>query len=67
MEPVETQVLLAGLERRAGALAAEHDASLSTTFEENGIVRVDPARVEQAILALVGFVLPLLQEESEVR
>jgi PAS domain S-box-containing protein len=53
MEPMETQVLLAGLERRAGALAAEHDATLSTTFEENGTVRVDPVRVEQAILALV--------------
>jgi PAS domain S-box-containing protein len=53
MEPMETQVLLAGLERRAVALAAEHDATLSTTFEENGIVRVDPVRVEQAILALV--------------
>ena len=53
MEPVETQVLLAGLERRAGALAAEHDAILSTAFEENGIVRVDPVRVEQALLALV--------------
>ena len=53
MEPMETQVLLTGLERRAGALAAEHDATLATTFEENGIVRVDPVRVEQAILALV--------------
>jgi PAS domain S-box-containing protein len=53
MEPVETQVLLAGLERRAGALVAEHDATLSTTFEENGIVSVDPVRVEQALLALV--------------
>jgi PAS domain S-box-containing protein len=53
MEPVETQVLLAGLERRAGALAAEHDATLSTTFAENSTVRVDPVRVEQAILALV--------------
>ena len=53
MEPVETQVLLAGLERGAGALAAEHDATLSTAFEGNGLVRVDPVRVEQAILALV--------------
>jgi PAS domain S-box-containing protein len=53
MEPMETQVLLTGLERRAGALAAEHDATLATTFEENGIVRVDPVRVEQAIMALV--------------
>jgi len=53
MEPLEVKVLLAGLGRRAGALAAEHDATLSTTFEENGLVRVDPVRVEQAILALV--------------
>jgi|SRR5215212_176314 len=41
------------LDRRAGALAAEHDATLSTSFEENGLVRVDPVRVEQAILVLV--------------
>ncbi len=53
MEPVETQALLTGVERRAGALAAEHDATLHTTFEEGGVVRLDPVRVEQAILALV--------------
>jgi PAS domain S-box-containing protein len=53
MEPVEVQVLLAGLERRAGALAAEHQATLDTTLPATGLVRVDPARVEQAILALV--------------
>jgi PAS domain S-box-containing protein len=53
MEPVDVEVLLAGLERRAGALAAEHDATLDTTLLATGLVRVDPARVEQAILALV--------------
>jgi PAS domain S-box-containing protein len=53
MEPLETKVLLAGLERRAGALAAEHDATLDTTLRDTGLVRVDPVRVEQAILALV--------------
>jgi two-component system sporulation sensor kinase A len=53
MEPVEAKVLLAGLERRAGALAAEHDATLDATLLATGLVRVDPARVEQAILALV--------------
>jgi two-component system, OmpR family, sensor histidine kinase VicK len=53
MEPVETSVLLRGLARRAGSLAAEHGAALDTTLAENGLVRVDPARVEQAILALV--------------
>jgi PAS domain S-box-containing protein len=53
MEPLEVEVLLAGLERRAGALAAEHDATLSPSFEENGLVRMDPVRVEQAILVLV--------------
>lgn len=53
MEPVEAKVLLAGLERRAGALAAEHDATLDTTLLATGLVRVDPVRVEQAILALV--------------
>jgi signal transduction histidine kinase len=32
MEPVEAQVLLSGLLRRAEALAAEHDATLDTTL-----------------------------------
>jgi two-component system, OmpR family, sensor histidine kinase VicK len=53
MEPVEAQVLLAGPERRAGALAAEHDATFDTTLLATGLVRVDPVRLEQAILALV--------------
>ena len=34
-------------------MAAEHGATLDTTLAETGLVRVDPARVEQAILALV--------------
>ena len=53
MEPVEAKVLLADLERRAGALAAENDATLDATLLATGLVRVDPVRVEQAILALV--------------
>jgi PAS domain S-box-containing protein len=53
MVPVDAQVLFAGLERRAAALAAEHDATLDTTLLATGLVRVDPVRVEQAILALV--------------
>ena len=53
MEPVDARALLAGLERRARALAAEHDATLDTTLLATGLVRVDPVRVEQAILALV--------------
>jgi signal transduction histidine kinase len=40
MEPVEAQVLPAGLERRAGALAAEHDATLGSACSE-GELRVD--------------------------
>ena len=53
MEPVETGVLVEDLARRAGSLASEHGATLETTLSESGLVRVDPARVEQAILALV--------------
>ena len=53
MEPVKTNVLLKSLARRAGSLAAEHGATLDTTLAETGLVRVDPARVEQAVLALV--------------
>ncbi|MBA2714794.1 MAG: PAS domain S-box protein [Rubrobacteraceae bacterium] len=53
MEPVEARVLLRGLARRATSLAAEHGAKLDAKLEEAGLVRVDPVRVEQAILALV--------------
>ncbi len=53
MEPVETNALIKGLARRARSLAAEHGATLDTALAETGLVRVDPARVEQAILALV--------------
>ncbi|MGH3147403.1 MAG: PAS domain S-box protein, partial [Rubrobacter sp.] len=53
MEPVEAKVLLRGLARRARSLATEHGAKLETTLTETGRVRVDPARVEQAVLALV--------------
>ncbi|HET7270243.1 MAG TPA: sensor histidine kinase [Rubrobacter sp.] len=53
MEPVESKILLRSLARRAEALAAEHDATLDTTLSDGGLVRVDPGRVEQAILALV--------------
>jgi PAS domain S-box-containing protein len=66
MEPVDVEVLLAGLERRAGALAAEHDATLDTTLLATGLVRVDPARVEQAILALVDNAVKYGQEGQRV-
>jgi PAS domain S-box-containing protein len=53
MEPVETSVLAEGLARRARFLASEHGATLDTKLAQTGLVRVDPARVEQAVLALV--------------
>jgi two-component system, OmpR family, sensor histidine kinase VicK len=53
MEPVETSVLVKGLARRARSLTAEHGAALDTTLAQTGLVRVDPARVEQAVLAIV--------------
>ncbi|HEX5848000.1 MAG TPA: PAS domain S-box protein [Rubrobacter sp.] len=53
MDPVDANVLMRGLARRATSLAAEHGATLDTTLEETGLVEVDPARVEQAVLALV--------------
>jgi PAS domain S-box-containing protein len=53
MEPVQTKVLLGGLARRATSLAAEHGAKLDTTLAQTGFVRVDPVRIEQAVLALV--------------
>src|ERR687897_2888760 len=66
MEPVDAQVLLAGLERRAGALAAEHDATLDSRFLATGLVRVDPVRVEQAILALVDNAVKYGPERQRV-
>ena len=53
MEPVEINVLIKGFARRARSLAAEHCATIDTTLSETGLVRVDPTRVEQAVLALV--------------
>jgi PAS domain S-box-containing protein len=53
MGPVEARVLLSSLANRATSLAAEHGAKLDTTLSGTGLVRVDPMRVEQAILALV--------------
>jgi PAS domain S-box-containing protein len=53
MEPVEGNVLIEGLAQRATSLATEHGATLDSTLKETGPVRVDPARVEQAVLALV--------------
>ena len=43
----------ARLHRALVAVDLEHGATLDTTLEETGLVRVDPARVEQAVLALV--------------
>ena len=53
MEPLETSVLAEGLAHRARFLASEHGATLDTKLAQTGLVRVDPARVEQAVLALV--------------
>ena len=53
MDPVDANALMRGLARRATSLAAEHGATLDITLEETGLVGVDPARVEQAVLALV--------------
>ena len=53
LESVEAKDLLRGPVRRAEAMAAEHDATLETALSDGGPVRVDPVRVEQAILALV--------------
>ena len=66
MVPVDAQALLAGLERRAGARAAEHDATLDTTLLATGLVRVDPVRVEQAILALVDNAVKYCPEGQRV-
>jgi PAS domain S-box-containing protein len=53
MDLVDANFLINGLARRATSLAAEHGATLDATLEETGLVGVDPARVEQAVLALV--------------
>jgi PAS domain S-box-containing protein len=66
MEPVETKVLLSGLARRARSLAAEQGAKLDTTLAGTGLVRVDPVRVEQAILALVDNAIKYGPEDQRI-
>ncbi|HEX2729683.1 MAG TPA: HAMP domain-containing sensor histidine kinase, partial [Rubrobacteraceae bacterium] len=52
-ESVPVSGFLAGLANRAGMLAREHGASFEATLAGEGLLRVDPARVEQAVLVLV--------------
>jgi signal transduction histidine kinase len=66
MEPVETGVLVKSLARRARSLAADDGATLDTTLAETGLVRVDPARVEQAILALVDNAIKYGPESQRI-
>jgi signal transduction histidine kinase len=63
---VEAKILIKGLARRARSLAAEHGATLDTTLAEIGLVRVDPARVEQAILALVDNAIKYGPESQRI-
>ncbi len=53
VETVTVPWLLESLSRRAQALTRERDAPLRTTLTGQGSVRCDPARIEQAVLALV--------------
>lgn len=53
LEPVSTKSFLKALAGRAALLAHEHGALLETTLEGKGWLRVDPMRIEQAVLALV--------------
>ncbi|QIN82147.1 PAS domain S-box protein [Rubrobacter tropicus] len=53
MEPVPVKALLNSLAKRAASVAAGHGATLAVSPFGDGIVRADPTRVEQAVLALV--------------
>lgn len=53
LEPEPVGEFLAGLANRAGVLARERGASFEATLAGEGLLRVDPARVEQAVLILV--------------
>lgn len=53
LEPVSTKTFLKALSGRAVLLAQERGATLEATLEGKGWLRVDPMRIEQAVLALV--------------
>jgi PAS domain S-box-containing protein len=53
METVAMEDLLTSLAKRASSVAAGHGATLAVSSSGDGLVRADPARVEQAVLALV--------------
>jgi len=52
-ETVAVEPFLAELAGRAGVLARERGAALETELEGEGLVRIDPQRIEQAVLILV--------------
>jgi PAS domain S-box-containing protein len=53
LQPVAVEPFLAGLAKGAEALLGEHGALLETDLAGTGRVRMDPARVKQAVLALL--------------
>jgi PAS domain S-box-containing protein len=65
-ERVSTSSFLSSLSARASSLAQERGATLEAHLEGSGHLRIDPTRVEQAVLALVDNAAKYTPEGEEI-
>ncbi len=66
LEPVSTKSFLKALAGRAALLAQEQGATLEAALEGKGWLRIDPMRIEQAVLALVDNAARYSPEGEEI-
>ena len=65
-ETLEAKAFLSSLAERAGTLAKENGATLETELSASGKLRVDPARIEQAVLVLVDNAAKYAADGGEI-
>lgn len=66
LEKVETEPFMEALSGRAAALSRERGSPLNARLRARGLIRVDPSRLEQAILVLVDNAAKYSPEGSKV-